>query len=68
MTRTLMLVLPLSFIAFVGCTKDEHSTLQSDLDKTGDSASATLEDAKDTAQQGVHNAAQSVADDTSTDE
>ena len=67
MKRLALLALPVAIAAFVGCTKDEKSQLKSDLDQTGDSAKSTLENAKDTAQQGVHDAAQNVADDTAQD-
>ena len=67
MKRLALLALPLAFAAFVGCTQDEKATMKSDLDQTGDSAKSTLENAKDTAQQGVHDTAQNVADDTAQD-
>ena len=67
MTRIILLALPLCLGVLVGCNEEQKSDMQTDLDKTGDSASDTLENAKDTAQQGVHDAAQSVADDTSQD-
>jgi Tfp pilus assembly protein PilP len=57
----------LGLALLVGCNEKQNSDLQSDLDQTGDSASTTLENAKDTAQEGVHDAAQSVADDTAKD-
>lgn len=64
MKRLVLLTAPLALAAFIGCTQEEKATMKSDLDQTGESAKATLENAKDTAQQGVHDAAQSVADDT----
>ena len=66
--RSFWLALPIALFMLTGCTEEQKESLKADANEAGSAASNAAETAADATKEGVHNAAEDVADNTSTSE
>ena len=65
LNRSLLLAAPIAMLLLVGCTQEQKDNLKDDANQAGEAASNAAETAVDATKQGVHNAAEDIADKTS---
>ena len=62
--RSMLLAAPIALLVLTGCTEEQTNSLKNDANQAGEAASNAAETAVDATKQGVHNAAQDIADKT----
>ena len=65
LNRSFLLAAPIAFLVLAGCTDEQKNSLKDDANQAGEAASNAAETAVDATKQGVHNAAEDIADKTS---